>query len=77
VSERAEHLRSFLEGFAQFARLPAPRKVDVECDRFLEGITTSWPALRIEGDVPASKAGVLRLEGRGRRANAKGSAPRV
>lgn len=56
VSERAEHLRSFLEGFAQFARLPAPRKVDVEWDRFLEGLGTMWPSLRIEGDVPATKA---------------------
>jgi two-component system, NtrC family, nitrogen regulation sensor histidine kinase NtrY len=55
VSERAEHLRSFLEGFAQFARLPAPRKVDVEWERFLEGLTTLWPSLRIDGDVPASK----------------------
>ncbi|HSO33544.1 MAG TPA: ATP-binding protein [Labilithrix sp.] len=56
VSERAEHLRSFLEGFAQFARLPAPRKVDVEWGRFLEGLTTLWPSLRIEGDVPAGTA---------------------
>lgn len=56
VSERAEHLRSFLEGFAQFARLPAPRKVDVEWPRFLEGLGTMWPSLRVEGDVPTTKA---------------------
>lgn len=56
VSERAEHLRSFLEGFAQFARLPAPRKQEVEWDRFLEGLTTLWPRLVIEGEVPATKA---------------------
>jgi nitrogen fixation/metabolism regulation signal transduction histidine kinase len=56
VSERAEHLRSFLEGFSQFARLPAPRKVDVEWARFLERLTTMWPSLRIEGDVPATTA---------------------
>lgn len=56
VSERAEHLRSFLDGFAQFARLPAPRKVEVEWDHFLEGLTTLWPALTIEGPVPATKA---------------------
>jgi two-component system, NtrC family, nitrogen regulation sensor histidine kinase NtrY len=55
VSERAEHLRSFLEGFAQFARLPAPRKVDVDWSHFLEGLGTLWPSLRIEGDVPAAK----------------------
>ena len=55
VSERAEHLRSFLEGFAQFARLPAPRKVDVEWHRFLEGLRTLWPSLQIEGDVPTTK----------------------
>jgi nitrogen fixation/metabolism regulation signal transduction histidine kinase len=56
VAERAEHLRSFLEGFAQFARLPAPRKVDVEWRRFLDGLATMWPSLRIEGDVPEAKA---------------------
>jgi len=55
VSERAEHLRSFLEGFAQFARLPAPRKADVEWERFLEGLGTMWPSLRIEGEVPTTK----------------------
>ncbi len=55
VSERAEHLRSFLEGFAQFARLPAPRKVDVEWERFLEGLGTMWPSLKIEGDIPKAK----------------------
>lgn len=56
VSERAEHLRSFLEGFAQFARLPAPRQVEVEWARFLDGLTTLWPSLRVEGDVPSSTA---------------------
>jgi nitrogen fixation/metabolism regulation signal transduction histidine kinase len=55
VAERAEHLKSFLEGFAQFARLPAPRKSDVEWPRFLEGLGTMWPSLRIEGDVPTTK----------------------
>ena len=55
VSERAEHLRSFLEGFAQFARRPAPRKADVEWERFLEGLGTMWPSLRIEGEVPKTK----------------------
>lgn len=55
VSERAEHLRSFLEGFAQFARLPAPRKVEVSWERFLEQLVTLWPTLTIEGEVPATK----------------------
>jgi nitrogen fixation/metabolism regulation signal transduction histidine kinase len=52
VAERAEHLRSFLDGFAQFARLPAPRKVDVDMLRFVERVRTLWPSLRVEGDIP-------------------------
>jgi nitrogen fixation/metabolism regulation signal transduction histidine kinase len=55
VSERAEHLRSFLDGFAQFARLPSPRKVDVEWERFLDGMRTLWPSLKVEGDVPTTR----------------------
>ncbi len=55
VSERAEHLRSFLEGFAQFARLPTPRKSEVEWPRFLEGLTTLMPSLKVDGAVPEAK----------------------
>ncbi len=56
VSERAEHLRSFLDGFSQFARLPAPRKADVQWDRFLEGLATLWPSLVIENKVNGEAA---------------------
>lgn len=33
----------------------SPRKVDVEWKRFLDGLGTMWPALRIEGDLPTTK----------------------
>jgi nitrogen fixation/metabolism regulation signal transduction histidine kinase len=55
VSERAEHLRSFLEGFAQFARLPAPRKTEVDWPPFLERLTTLIPSLTIDGGAPETK----------------------
>lgn len=54
IAERSEHLRSFLEGFSQFARLPVPRKVDVAWKPFLDRLSTLFPRLRIEGEVPAA-----------------------
>jgi two-component system, NtrC family, nitrogen regulation sensor histidine kinase NtrY len=56
VAERADHVRSFLEGYAQFARLPTPRKLDVDWGRFVDGLKTLWPSLRVEGDIPETKA---------------------
>lgn len=55
VAERAEHLRTFLEGFAQFARLPAPRPSDVEWPPFIARLEALWPSLRIEGELPPDK----------------------
>jgi two-component system nitrogen regulation sensor histidine kinase NtrY len=55
VSERAEHLRSFLEGFAQFARLPAPRPMEVEWPPFIARLEALWPSLHIEGELPTGK----------------------
>lgn len=56
VAERAEHLRSFLEGFSQFARLPTPRKVDVELSSFLEGMKTLLPSLTIDNRAEVKSA---------------------
>jgi signal transduction histidine kinase len=38
IAERAEHLKSFLDGYARFAKLPAPRGVDVEWAPFIESL---------------------------------------
>jgi two-component system, NtrC family, nitrogen regulation sensor histidine kinase NtrY len=49
VAERADHLRDFLEGYARFARLPAPRLSRVEWTPFLDGVRVSFPHIRVTG----------------------------
>jgi two-component system, NtrC family, nitrogen regulation sensor histidine kinase NtrY len=48
VAERADHLKTFLEGYARFARLPTPRIDKVEWSPFLEGIAALHPRVKIE-----------------------------
>jgi signal transduction histidine kinase len=43
IGERAEHLRSFLAGYAKLARLPAPVKRDVEWKPFLAELALLYP----------------------------------
>ncbi|HEX7185096.1 MAG TPA: ATP-binding protein [Thermoanaerobaculia bacterium] len=51
VEERSTHLRDFLEGYARFARLPAPRKQAVEWEPFLAELREIIPFAQ-EGDLP-------------------------
>lgn len=53
IAERTEHLRVFLDGYAQFSRLPMPRKVDVEWRPFVDRLLALYPTVRLEGDLPA------------------------
>ncbi len=53
IAERTEHLHGFLDGYAQFSRLPIPRKVDVEWRPFLDRLLALYPTVRLEGDIPA------------------------
>lgn len=53
IGERTEHLRSFLEGYAQFARLPLPRKADVAWPPFIAKLVELWPAAKLDGDLPS------------------------
>lgn len=53
ITERTEHLRVFLEGYAQFSRLPSPRKVEVAWRPFVERLLALYPAARLEGELPA------------------------
>jgi len=53
IAERTEHLRMFLEGYAQFSRLPIPRKIDVEWRPFVDRLLALYPTVRLEGDLPA------------------------
>lgn len=52
IRERADHLRTFLDSYAQFARLPAPRKIMVEWAPFLARIAALWPELKVDCELP-------------------------
>ena len=60
IEERLQHLRSFLEGYAQFARLPAPRKERIVWSDVLDEVRELYP-FRIEGR-PQSDALVDRAQ---------------
>jgi two-component system, NtrC family, nitrogen regulation sensor histidine kinase NtrY len=48
IEERLQHLRSFLEGYAQFARLPTPRKESLLWSDLLGEVRGLYP-FRVEG----------------------------
>ncbi|HEX8824742.1 MAG TPA: ATP-binding protein [Archangium sp.] len=43
LEERATHLRTFLDGYARFARLPRPQPAVVEWSRLLAGLQALYP----------------------------------
>lgn len=53
IEERLGHLRSFLEGYARFARLPQPAKEKVAWKPFLEHVRELYPH-RLEGEPPTT-----------------------
>ncbi len=52
IAELTDHLRTFLDGYAQFARLPMPRKTEVAWGPFVERLLALWPSVRLEGALP-------------------------
>jgi nitrogen fixation/metabolism regulation signal transduction histidine kinase len=50
IGERARHLHGFLDGYARFAKLPAPRPETVDWTEFLVGLAAHC-AFRLEGDA--------------------------
>ncbi|MBZ0237923.1 MAG: ATP-binding protein, partial [Deltaproteobacteria bacterium] len=56
ISERTEHLRVFLDSYAEFARLPMPRLQVVEWRPFLERLLALWPSVTLVGEPPAEPA---------------------
>jgi nitrogen fixation/metabolism regulation signal transduction histidine kinase len=57
IGERVRHLHAFLEGYATFARLPAPRLEVVALPEFIERLR-GHAAFGLEGDVPDALARV-------------------
>ncbi|MBN8728224.1 MAG: HAMP domain-containing protein [Xanthomonadales bacterium] len=55
IEERTRHLEGFIQGYARFARLPAPRPEAVEWAPFLASLAQHY-AFRIAGPVPAGSA---------------------
>jgi nitrogen fixation/metabolism regulation signal transduction histidine kinase len=55
IEERAAHLKTFIDGYARFAKLPQPRIVAVDWRNFLELLSAAVP-FRIEGEVPREAA---------------------
>ena len=51
IGERAAHLASFIDGYAQFAKLPRPRLAPVPWPHFLDRLQDTMH-FRIEGTVP-------------------------
>jgi two-component system, NtrC family, nitrogen regulation sensor histidine kinase NtrY len=49
IDERLQFLRAFLESYAQFARLPEPRKKRAQWSEVLDSVRTLYP-FTIEGD---------------------------
>jgi two-component system, NtrC family, nitrogen regulation sensor histidine kinase NtrY len=56
IAERTEHLRVFLDGYAQFSRLPMPRKIEVAWRPFVDRLLALWPSAHLEGELPDEPA---------------------
>ena len=54
IRDRTEHLQRFVQGYASFARLPAPRKEYVEWAPFLGGLA-SRQRIRLVGTLPSAR----------------------
>ena len=55
IGARARHLHGFIDGYARFAKLPAPRPERVEWAPFLAGLA-AHAGFRLVGDVPEEPA---------------------
>jgi two-component system nitrogen regulation sensor histidine kinase NtrY len=51
IGERARHLHGFIDGYARFAKLPAPRLVTVEWKPFLDALALHC-RFQLQGSVP-------------------------
>lgn len=55
IQERIDHLKGFLAGYARFARLPAPRREQVDWSDFLASLG-EYPDLEVVGTLPERQA---------------------
>ena len=52
IGERARHLHGFIDGYARFAKLPAPRVAAIEWQPFLDGLALHCQ-FQLQGKIPA------------------------
>jgi signal transduction histidine kinase len=55
IGERTRHLHGFLDGYARFAKLPAPRPQAVDWTAFLTGLRAHCE-FRLDGEAPQGEA---------------------
>jgi nitrogen fixation/metabolism regulation signal transduction histidine kinase len=55
IGERAAHLKSFIDGYARFAKLPKPQPVRVDWQSFVDMLMAAVP-FQVRGAVPAEHA---------------------
>jgi len=55
IGERTRHLQSFIEGYAKFAKLPAPRRETIPWQRFVDVLHTQI-GFRVAGSLPEEPA---------------------
>ena len=55
IEERAQHLKSFIDGYGRFAKLPAPRLEEVDWQGFVASLAGLAP-FTLEGALPESNA---------------------
>jgi two-component system nitrogen regulation sensor histidine kinase NtrY len=55
IGERTRHLQSFIDGYAKFAKLPAPRRETIAWTRFVEGLR-SQIEFGLAGQLPDEPA---------------------
>ena len=51
IEERANHLKAFIDGYARFAKLPAPQQDDVDWVSFVESLRRTTPFM-VQGELP-------------------------
>jgi nitrogen fixation/metabolism regulation signal transduction histidine kinase len=62
IEERAHHLQEFVESYARFARLPSPRRAQVNVADFAEHIEALAPYARIETSLTVATAYFDRMQ---------------
>ncbi len=55
IEDRAAHLKTFIDGYARFAKMPQPRLAEVEWPAFLEMRAAIVP-FRLAGEAPKARA---------------------